>query len=340
VIARPPRRTPEGGGLAVLVVVTVLAWLAAPQAHRLRPVVDQLRRGDLPTIRLPSPPQAARGDGARAARAVAFALAQRGKAYQWGAEGPGAYDCSALTWSAWRHAGVTIPRTAAGQLAGLPRVRGRVLPGDLVVYRSDGPSRRHVAMVVDSSRMVEALARGIPVRVTGLRGGWLGAVGRRVPDDRPGCLAGAAACADRVPAGAARHRDRGVPAGAGGDRLRRRRRPGAAGPARPCSRSTGPPGAAQLRRQGRRPRRLSQLVPAGRPPLPRPVVGGAGRGRQGRVRSWPRPAARGALRMESRRRGRADAVRRRGGPGRQRLGQVPVRTASTPTTGPWRASLS
>jgi len=53
VTARPPRRTPEGGGLVVLVVVTVLAWLAAPQAHRLRPVVDQLRQGDLPAVRLP-----------------------------------------------------------------------------------------------------------------------------------------------------------------------------------------------------------------------------------------------------------------------------------------------
>jgi murein DD-endopeptidase MepM/ murein hydrolase activator NlpD len=56
VTARPPRRPAEGGGLAVLVVVTVLAWLAAPQAHRLRPVVDQLRRADLPAIRLPRLP--------------------------------------------------------------------------------------------------------------------------------------------------------------------------------------------------------------------------------------------------------------------------------------------
>ena len=176
-IARPPRHKPEGGGLAVLVVVTILAWLAAPQAHRLRPLVDQLRRGDLPAIHLPAPRQAARppaaGDGGGAAEAVAFALQQRGKPYQWGAQGPDAYDCSGLTWAAWRAAGVTIPRTAAGQLADLPRVRGRLQPGDLVVYRSDGPSRRHVAMVVGGGRMVEAIRGGVPVRVTGLRGGWL-----------------------------------------------------------------------------------------------------------------------------------------------------------------------
>jgi hypothetical protein len=178
-----PRRRPALGGVTVLVMVTVLAWLAAPHAYRLRPVVDQLRRADLPAIRLPRPPATpppaaggrAGGDG-RAARAVAFALAQRGKPYQWGAEGPEAYDCSGLAWAAWRAAGVAIPRTAAAQLASLPRVHGQLRPGDLVVYPSDGPSRRHVAMVVGPGRMVEALGRGIPVRVTGLRSSWLGVV--------------------------------------------------------------------------------------------------------------------------------------------------------------------
>jgi murein DD-endopeptidase MepM/ murein hydrolase activator NlpD len=51
VIARPaPGRPAPGGGLAVLVVVTVLATLAAPQLGRLRPLVDQLRQGDSPAL--------------------------------------------------------------------------------------------------------------------------------------------------------------------------------------------------------------------------------------------------------------------------------------------------
>jgi cell wall-associated NlpC family hydrolase len=107
---------------------------------------------------------------------VAFALGQRGKLYQWGAEGPHAYDCSGLTWAAWRAAGVAIPRTAAGQLASLPHVRGQLRPGDLLIYRSSGPSRRHVAMVIGPGRMVEAPGRGIPVRSTRIRPGYLGAV--------------------------------------------------------------------------------------------------------------------------------------------------------------------
>jgi cell wall-associated NlpC family hydrolase len=107
---------------------------------------------------------------------VAFALAQRGKPYRWGAQGPGAYDCSGLTWAAWQAAGVAIPRTAAGQLGALPRVRGGLQPGDLLIYRSTGPTGRHVAMVVGRGRMVEALGRGIPVRSTSIRPGYLGAV--------------------------------------------------------------------------------------------------------------------------------------------------------------------
>ena len=51
-----------------------------------------------------------------AARAVAFALSQQGKPYEFGAEGPDTYDCSGLTWRAWQHAGLNWERmSAAGQ---------------------------------------------------------------------------------------------------------------------------------------------------------------------------------------------------------------------------------
>jgi cell wall-associated NlpC family hydrolase len=172
-IVSPARRRPgQGGGLAVLVVVMVLAALAAPHATALRGLVARA----LPVMTAPAPPGARPTSASRPARAVRFALGQRGKPYRWGAEGPGAYDCSGLTWAAWRAAGVTIPRTAAGQLADLSRVRGRLAPGDLLIYRTEGPSRRHVAMVVGQGRMVEALGRSTPVRSTSIRPGWLAAV--------------------------------------------------------------------------------------------------------------------------------------------------------------------
>ena len=152
----------RGGGLLAAVALLALALLVAPHAGQ---SLGKL----LGTLPQPAP-------SAAAGRAVAFARGQLGKPYAWGAEGPGAFDCSGLTWAAWRAAGVVIPRTAAGQLTGLPRVRGRLQPGDLVIYPSRGPSGRHVAMVVGRGRMVEALGREIPVRSTRLRGGWLGAV--------------------------------------------------------------------------------------------------------------------------------------------------------------------
>jgi cell wall-associated NlpC family hydrolase len=156
-------------------VITVLASLAAPHAHALHGLIADARS----VIAAPEPPGTQRArpaTGSRPARAVAFALAQRGKPYRWGAQGPYAFDCSGLTWAAWRAAGVTIPRTAAAQLAGLRNVRGRLRPGDLVIYRTNGPSRRHVAMVVGHSRMVEARNRATGVTGNRLRPGWIGAV--------------------------------------------------------------------------------------------------------------------------------------------------------------------
>ena len=69
----------------------------------------------------------------KTATVIAFAKSKIGSPYLWGGNGPARYDCSGLTQQAWRSAGVSIPRTAAGQLAGLERV-STPRPGDLVIY--------------------------------------------------------------------------------------------------------------------------------------------------------------------------------------------------------------
>ena len=46
-----------------------------------------------------------------AATAIAFAVHQVGKPYQWGATGPDAYDCSGLVYAAYAAAGIHIART-------------------------------------------------------------------------------------------------------------------------------------------------------------------------------------------------------------------------------------
>ncbi len=77
------------------------------------------------------PHHASHGESNAAARAIAYASARLGDPYIWGGTGPVGFDCSGLTSMAWRHAGVTIPRTSQEQWAGLHHV-AKPTPGDLV----------------------------------------------------------------------------------------------------------------------------------------------------------------------------------------------------------------
>lgn len=92
----------------------------------------------------------------RAARAVAYAKSKVSSApYLYGGNGPTRFDCSGLTSQAWLSAGVRIPRTAAGQLAGLPRVSlSSLRPGDLVVY-SFRSHADHVALYIGDGRTID-----------------------------------------------------------------------------------------------------------------------------------------------------------------------------------------
>lgn len=101
------------------------------------------------------------GSGAVAARVIAFARAQVGKAYRWGAEGPAAFDCSGLTMKAYAAAGIVIPRTTFDQWPFGVRVpAGREQPGDLVFFNT-GPGASkghpgHVGIVIGGGKMIEA----------------------------------------------------------------------------------------------------------------------------------------------------------------------------------------
>ncbi|MBP1782725.1 cell wall-associated NlpC family hydrolase [Micromonospora sp. HB375] len=106
---------------------------------------------------------------------VSFALAQRGKPYVWGAEGPDSYDCSGLVMAAWAKGGVRIPRVTADQVhngAAIPSLAA-MRPGDLIfIPGSDGTMSRpsHVGMYIGVDRqgqqyLVQAPKTGDVVRV-------------------------------------------------------------------------------------------------------------------------------------------------------------------------------
>ncbi|MFH8464751.1 NlpC/P60 family protein [Streptomyces sp. NPDC017991] len=111
--------------------------------------------GALSSTRRPTP------EGGEALR---YAVAQIGKPYEWGAEGPDSYDCSGLTSQAWAGAGRPIPRTSQEQWAELPRVPLPDLrPGDLVVYF---PEATHVAMYLGDGLVVQAPRPGARIKVS------------------------------------------------------------------------------------------------------------------------------------------------------------------------------
>ena len=123
--------------------------------------------------------QAGATSGSPAAVAVRFALGQLGKPYRWGADGPRSYDCSGLVQTAYRAAGVALPRVSRQQYRAGRHVRLSALrAGDLLFYADDPRNPRtigHVGMYVGSGRMVEAPRPGRTVRVASIwRPGLLG----------------------------------------------------------------------------------------------------------------------------------------------------------------------
>lgn len=98
----------------------------------------------------------------KAEKVMAFARAQIGKPYVWGATGPSSYDCSGLTQAAWKAAGVDLPRTTWDQVNVGTRVATADLqPGDLVFFYDD---ISHVGIYKGDGMMIHAPKPGANVR--------------------------------------------------------------------------------------------------------------------------------------------------------------------------------
>jgi hypothetical protein len=138
------------------------------QAQRLLdslPPDEQLAAGigrdGLPVVGKPELPLTGEASS-RAATALAAARSALGTPYAWGGTGPGGFDCSGLTYWAYQHAGVALPRTSQEQMRAGRRVPlAQARPGDLVVYRDDAS---HVAMYVGNGWVIHAPYPGARVR--------------------------------------------------------------------------------------------------------------------------------------------------------------------------------
>ncbi|WP_219420401.1 C40 family peptidase, partial [Pseudonocardia nigra] len=124
---------------------------------RLTPEERRERTG--PDVAAPDVPIAGTGVGVEALRAAATQL---GKGYRWGAEGPSNYDCSGLTYWAFKQAGVTLPRSSSQQATvGRSVSWDDMQPGDLVFYY-DPVS--HVGIYAGEGKMINAPQTGDVVK--------------------------------------------------------------------------------------------------------------------------------------------------------------------------------
>ncbi len=107
-----------------------------------------------------------------AAVVVAYALAQRGKPYVFGASGPNSFDCSGLILAAFAQVGVRLPHNAdaIGRM-GTPVPRSQWQPGTVLHWNG------HVGLYIGNGLVVHASRAGQPVKIAPV---WGSPTGRRI----------------------------------------------------------------------------------------------------------------------------------------------------------------
>lgn len=107
-------------------------------------------------------------NGTKRQSVIAFAQAQRGERYVFGAAGPNTWDCSGLTQQAYKTVGIKLPHHAASQQRmGTQVSEANAQPGDLVFW---GPISGHVAIYLGNGRVIHAPKTGDVVREANIWG--------------------------------------------------------------------------------------------------------------------------------------------------------------------------
>lgn len=110
--------------------------------------------------------------------AVWEAMAQLGKPYVWGAEGPDAFDCSGLMHWAFRAAGVEVEGYTLAIRDQVPRVIGPPQRGDMIISNGGG----HVSMYLGDGTVIESPTPGGRVQIRPLNPAEIESVHRAAPN--------------------------------------------------------------------------------------------------------------------------------------------------------------
>jgi cell wall-associated NlpC family hydrolase len=148
----------------------ILSTLEARELARLSRLEQADRRAALAAASAASS-RIGSGVSPRVARVLRYALSQVGDRYVAAASGPSAYDCSGLTMSAWRQAGISLPLYSRSQFSVTRRIPlSQARPGDLVFYFGSGA--HHVGLYIGGGKMVHAANPRSGVLVTNILGPW------------------------------------------------------------------------------------------------------------------------------------------------------------------------
>jgi peptidoglycan DL-endopeptidase CwlO len=149
--------------------------LAKRQAEQARQAAARAQAAAQPTAPKPatgggSPPPPPPSGSGRGAKVVAYAYAQLGKSYVFGAAGPNHFDCSGLTMMAWAQVGVHLEHSSYVQMneqtVHIPR--SQLQPGDLVFFYGGG----HVGVYIGNNNVIHAPHTGDVVKISSID--WMG----------------------------------------------------------------------------------------------------------------------------------------------------------------------
>ncbi len=109
---------------------------------------------------------------------IQHALAQLGKPYVYGTQGPDSFDCSGLTYYCFKKVGITLPRTARD--VGYSTALGERIPydelqrGDIVCFNtmSDSDLSDHVGIYLGDGKFIHAPHTGSDVIVASMASGY------------------------------------------------------------------------------------------------------------------------------------------------------------------------
>lgn len=113
--------------------------------------------GTITPVETSTPTVSRSADSVDASRLLADAAQYLGTPYKYGGSGPGGFDCSGFTSYIFGRAGISLPRTAAGQYSvGVAVDKENLMPGDLVLFSCGSGGIDHAGIYCGNGQFIHS----------------------------------------------------------------------------------------------------------------------------------------------------------------------------------------